>query len=76
MTKLLYRGHSYERRSIAASAPTQLRYDTSHFKTIQPQVRAVVTLTYRGCSYTNEVRQATAATSSVPVLCYRGVTYS
>ena len=74
MTKLLYRGHAYEQRSRVEPGLTQLRYDRSHFKSSQTDLRNAQPFTYRGCSYSTEGRQA-AMTSNIR-FCYRGVAYS
>jgi len=75
MTKLLYRGHTYEQRSRVEPGLTQLRYDRGHFKSNQTELRNGQVFTYRGCRYSIEGRQRAAMTTTIG-FCYRGVAYS
>ena len=73
MTKLLYRGQTYEQRAAAQPGASQLRYDRDVYSDRQQDARESDQLTYRGCQYSPSQRDVSARQGDFR---YRGVAYS
>lgn len=71
MTILHYRGRNYERKSVASTNSTQLRYDRSVISERRQDVAQ--DLTYRGCRYTSGQLNFGVSAGDFH---YRGVAYS
>ena len=73
MTKLLYRGHTYEQNRPDVGDAKQLRYHRGVYLERQQQLRSNHQLIYRGHPYTSD-----RASISFPEgdFVYRGVSYT
>ena len=73
MTKLLYRGHTYEQNLPEVGDAKQLRYHRDIYLQRQQQLRSSHQLTYRGRSYTSD---KALISSPEGHFVYRGVSYT
>ena len=73
MTKLLYRGHTYEQNLPEVGDAKQLRYHRDTYQQRQQQLRSSHQLTYRGRPYTSD---RASISSHEGHFVYRGVSYT